>query len=132
MVRHGLNLWQAVTREELGMTTAECEILEKNPLFQQALRSEALKFHTELATDPNRSKLSKIGQLEMNAAMLEKEGKYDKAAEVHFKIAKMEAWVDDQTTVNVFGLSSKELSDAKEKIKNSISRQTLHENKLPN
>lgn len=132
MVRHALTLWQAVTREELGMTTADCEILEKNPAFQQALRSEALKFHTELATDPNRSKLSKIGQLEMNAAKLEKEEKWEKAAEVHFKIAKIEGWLEGDTTINVIaGLTSKELAEAKERIKSSISPKTLQGNDLP-
>lgn len=133
MVRNGLNLWQAVTSEELGMSTAECDVLEKNPQFQQAIRTEQLKYHSEIASNPNRTKLSKIGQMELNAEALEKEGKHDKAAEVHFKIAKMEQWVEGDTTVNVIaGLTSKELAEAKERIKAAISPKTLQVSDLPN
>lgn len=125
MVREDKNCWQAATDLELGLTNEECTLLMKNQRFQQILRTERLKLYNELASDPNRSKHTLIGQAMFCVEKLMEQDSYDKALAGLLNIAKIEGFVGSDTNVNVFaGLSSRELAELKQKLKSQKSDMT--------
>lgn len=120
MVREGVSLRQAATVLGVAITTQELDNIERRKSFKQMLWAARHRFWQELGSDPERTKASTIGQLQLLAQKLTDDGEYDKAAEVLFKIAKAEGWVGSESTVNVFaGLSAKEFSELRERLKQS-------------
>lgn len=118
MVRESKSLAQAVTDLGISLSTADVKKIGVRPSFQRLLWDARNKWNREVADIPSRTKQSTIGQLQLIAEKLVQEGNYDKAAEVLFKLAKLEGWVGDASTVNVFGnLSNAELEKLKTKVK---------------
>jgi hypothetical protein len=118
MVRTGHNLNKVQHDLNLEMTSRECENLAVDKEFVACLRGERHRYYKEIATDPTRSKTTKIGQMEILALKLEEEGFLEKAAKVHLDISKLEGWLDSQTQVNVFGdLSAADLQKMRERVK---------------
>lgn len=117
MVREDKDLWVAATELELGLKTDECNALSKNLGFQRVLRAERLKLYNELASDPNRTKSTLIGQAILCIEKLVNDAP-DKALAGILTLAKIEGWVGSDTNVNVFaGLTTQELNDLKSKLK---------------
>ncbi len=117
MARTGCSLSGAVT--ELGRIVSidECNKILKRVTFQRVLWEARHRFFNELGSNPNYKKESAIGKLLSLAEKLEVEGKYDSAAEVVFKIAKMNGWTGPESTVNVFGdLSQKDIDKIRTKL----------------
>ena len=117
MVREEKSLFAVSNDLDLGLTVKECERLSLDKDFAACLRGERNKMYKELASDPNRSKVSTIGNLLFCADQLSKSGSFDKAAKVLLDVAKMEGWLEDKSVVNVFGdLSAKDLAQMREKV----------------
>jgi hypothetical protein len=108
MVRKGIGLEEAVADLNLGIPTAEIKTIERRKSFDRLRFQAQQRYFNELATDPNFKKDSVIGRMLRQADMLEREGLYDKAAEVLFKAAKAAGFVGPEQTVSIFG----ELSQA--------------------
>src|ERR1700676_966609 len=102
MVRTSKTIKEALTEVGVSMTTAEAEGFLRRRSFQQLLRIARNRYDAETAADPLRNKQSTIGRLQNLADMLMANGEYDKAAEVLYKLARVENWIGDQGTVNVF------------------------------
>jgi len=117
MARTGCSLAGAVT--ELGriVSLEECNKILKRSTFQRVLWESRHRFFSELGSNPNYKKETAIGKLLALAEKLETEGKFDSAAEVVFKIAKMNGWTGPESTVNVFGeLSQKDIDSIRKKL----------------
>jgi hypothetical protein len=113
---------------ELGriVSLEDCNKLLKRATFQRVLWEARHRFFSELGSNPNYKKESAIGKLLSLAEKLEVEGKFDSAAEVVFKIAKMNGWTGPESTVNVFGdLSQKDIDNIKKKL-SKPSEMTTH------
>jgi len=117
MARTGASLSQAVTQMGLIKSTDECNALLRRSTFQRVLWEARHRFFNEIGTNPNFKKETAIGRLLTLAQKLEVEGKFDAAAEVVFKIAKMNGWTGPESTVNVFGdLSQKDIDSIRKKL----------------
>ena len=117
MVRSGLSLRQATMEMSIPASSADCETIQRRKSFQQLLWQTRLRYFTELGSDPLRTKQAAIGKLELAFQSLMEAGEFDKAAEVQFKIAKMEGWVGPEQQISVLGeLTAKELEEAKTKL----------------
>ncbi len=117
MARTGASLSQAVTQLGLIKSMDECNALWRRSTFQRVLWEARHRFFNEIGTNPNFKKETAIGRLLTLAQKLEVEGKFDAAAEVVFKIAKMNGWTGPESTVNVFGdLSQKDIDSIRKKL----------------
>jgi hypothetical protein len=117
MARTGCSLSGAVT--ELGRIESieSCNKILRRATFQRVLYEARHRWFSELGSNPNYKKETAIGKLLHLAEKLEVEGKYDSAAEVVFKVAKMQGWTGPENTVNVFGdLSQKDIDNIKKKL----------------
>lgn len=122
MVREEKTLYLVAQELELQLTTRECENIARTKAFQKVLWEARNVYHKELANDPSRNKNSLVGTMLMAANKLMEEGKYDKAAEVLFKLARIEGYVGAESQVTVIGsLSQAEIDKAKEEIKKRAS-----------
>jgi hypothetical protein len=132
MVREGKSLPQAITDLGISLSSIETKKVQLRPTFQRLLWDARNRWNREIADVPTRSKQSTIGQLQIIAQKLVEEGNYDKAAEVLFKLAKLEGWVGNENTVNVFGsLSNADLEKLKAKVK-SVEKENKPEDVNPN
>jgi hypothetical protein len=117
MARTGISLSGAVTQLGLIKSIDECNVLLRRATFQRVLWESRHRFFSELGSNPNYKKESAIGKLLSLSEKLETEGKFDAAAEVVFKIAKMNGWTGPESTVNVFGdLSQKDIDNIRKKL----------------
>jgi hypothetical protein len=117
MVRESKSLAQAITDLGISLSSVEVKKVERRPSFQRLLWDARNQWNKEIADIPTRTKQSTIGQLQLIAQKLVEEGSYDKAAEVLFKLSKLENWVGETGTVNVFGgLSQRDIDDLKKRI----------------
>ena len=117
MARTGASLSQAVTQLGLIKSMDECNALWRRSTFQRVLWEARHRFFNEIGTNANFKKETAIGRLLTLAQKLEVEGKFDAAAEVVFKIAKMNGWTGPESTVNVFGdLSQKDIDSIRKKL----------------
>lgn len=118
MVREDKTLYAAVMELNIPLTSREAENLSKTKTFQRVLWQERNKYQKEIANDPERNKNSIVGQMVILAQKLTEEGKYDKAAEVLFKLARIEGHVGGESQVTVVaGLTQEEINKAKEQLK---------------
>lgn len=121
MVREEKTLYAVAQELELQMTSRECENVARTKTFQKALWQARTTFHKELANDPDRNKNSLVGNMLLAANKLMEEGKYDKAAEVLFKLARIEGYVGSEANVTVIGtLSQADIDKAKEEVKKRL------------
>lgn len=118
IVREGRTLFAYSNEKELGLTSRECENLQKNKAFQETLRNRRNIYHKEVAGDSTFSRAAAKGQLMVAInKMMEKE-QYDKAATAIMNLAKLEGWTSDGTNVNVFAdLTATDLAKLREKFK---------------
>jgi hypothetical protein len=115
-VREDKSLFQCSNELDLGLTVKELEALQKDKDFAAVLRSERWKFYKEIASDPNRSKTSTIGNLLFAADRLMAKGHEDKAARIYMDVAKLEGWFEERS-VTVFGdISQADINKLKEKV----------------
>ncbi len=103
MARSGCSLTQAATELCIKCSHEEAATLLRRLSFQRLLWEARHRFFSQLGADPNWKKDTAIGRLLGLAQKLEESEKFDAAAEVVFKIAKMSGWVGPESTVNVFG-----------------------------
>lgn len=117
MAQTGCSLSQAATHLQKIVSIDECNAILRRSTFQRVLWEARHRFFSELGSNPNYKKETAIGRLLMLAEKLEQEGKFDSAAEVVFKIAKMNGWTGPESTVNVFGdLSQKDIDNIRKKL----------------
>jgi len=117
MARTGCSLSGAVTEMGRIVSLEECNKILKRSTFQRVLFEARHRWFSELGSNPNYKKETAIGRLLSLAEKLEVDGKYDSAAEVVFKIAKMNGWTGPESTVNVFGeLSQKDIDNIRKKL----------------
>jgi hypothetical protein len=117
MVRESYNLKQAASQIGHPLDPDEAEKVERRRDFQEILGVEKNKYYAAVANDPSRTKSTVLGRLTILAEKLTQQGDYDKAAVVLEKLAKIEGWTGGDSTVNVFsGLSSRDISEARERI----------------
>lgn len=127
IVRDGVSLRQAATILQLPLTTQDCRNIERRKSYQKLLWAARHRYYAEIASDPQRTKVATIGNLQLLAQRLMDEGQYEKTAEVLFKLAKMEGWVGPESNVNVFGsLSHKDLQNIREELKKEAHAQLVH------
>jgi len=82
------------------------------------LWAERHKYHGEIGADNHRTKMATVGMLQLLAQKLFEQGDFDKAAEVLFKIVKIEGWAGPDNQVNVFhGLTARDYADIKKTLK---------------
>jgi hypothetical protein len=120
MVQEGKSFEQAVTEENVYMKSDEAQRHFKRASFQRCLRQARHRFHKEIAQDPERTKSTLIGQLQVCADKLMVEGNFDKAAEVLLKISKIEGWVGPDQNIQVFGLNQSQIDAAREALKQKL------------
>jgi hypothetical protein len=118
IAREGKTLYAACLELEIPITSREAENVFRTKAFQRVLWAERQRFAKELANEPERNKSSLVGQMLFAAQQLLNEGKFDKAAEVLFKLARIEGYVGNETQVTVIGqLTQTEIDAAKERLK---------------
>lgn len=118
MIREQKTLFMVSCELDLGMTAKQCNDLLQDSDFQAILRGERNRFYKELASDPQRSKLSNVGNLLFLADMLIAGKQYDKAANVIMNVMKAEGQLEDKTSINVFGdITAKDLAVMREKVR---------------
>jgi hypothetical protein len=118
MVQYDKDIFVAATELELGLTSAECDRVAKNKIFQKYLRGERTKVYNELARDPNRSKDTLVGKAIFSIDKLMEAGQFDKALTGILALAKIEGYVGSDTNVNLFsGLSTKDMEALRNKLK---------------
>lgn len=118
MVRNTVSLMTAAKEMGVELTRGDVLDIERQKSFERVLWSERYNYWKEIATDPERSKNSSIGQLQLLAQKLMEDGSWSMAADTIFKIAKLENWVGSDTQVNVLGgLSEREFKDLERKLK---------------
>ena len=113
MVREGKTLFQAVVALEIpSITSYECGNIERTKAFDEVLWSERHRYHKELASDPNLSKKTLVGELMVCIKHLMDDGEWAKAAEAILKLARVEGYLNDKQEVNVFaGLTAKDFAE---------------------
>lgn len=117
IVRENKKILQVIVEMDLPLTAKEAEDIFNSSTFQGVLRTSYNRFHKELAEDPDFNKQALIGQAIAATRYLMDEGKYDKALEGMFKIAKLNGWTEAENQINVFaGLSAKEIEAQKAKL----------------
>src|SRR5258708_21560624 len=117
MAQIGCSLSQAATHLQKIVSIDECNAILRRATFQRVLWEARHRFFSVLGSNPNYKKETAIGKLLALAEKLEIEGKFDSAAEVVFKIAKMNGWTGPESTVNVFGdLSQKDIDSIRKKL----------------
>jgi len=117
MVRTGCSLKGAVTELNQSVSTEECNTILRRATFQKLLWEARHRYFSELGANPNFRQETAIGKMLNLAEKLEQEGKFDAAAEVIFKVAKMNGWTGPESTVNVFGeLSQKDIDNIRKKL----------------
>lgn len=118
-LRSGMSLKSALTQMGVEVDLEELHKIQCRASYQKLLWALKHKIALELGGDPELTKQVGIGHLILQADALTQEGQHDKAAEVWFKIAKLEGWVGVEGQVNVFGdLTQADL----DRIKESVSR----------
>jgi len=117
MVRETKTIKQAASELGMAFTNEELLALEKRKGFQEVLWAERHRFYKELATDPERGKISIIGQMIFNIQKLQDAGQAEKAIEGLLKMAKVEGYVGADQQVSVFtSVTPKDLEEAKRTI----------------
>jgi len=117
MARTGCSLTNAVTQLGLIKSLDECNGILRRATFQRVLFEARHRWFSELGSNPNYKKETAIGKLLSLAEKLESEGKFDAAAEVTFKVCKINGWTGPESTVNVFGdLSQKDIDNIRKKL----------------
>lgn len=129
MVYEGISLKEAVTQLNIALTSEECVNIARRASFKTLIRQIRNRLQTEIGSDPTRTKDTVVGQLQLLADQLEKQGDADKAAEVLFKIAKIRNWIGPEGTVNIFGdLTAKDY----EKLRAEIQARKAARDSAPN
>lgn len=124
MVRQGLHLRQAALEVGTAITQEETLRIGRTKEFQKVLWAERRKYYQELADNPERTKITALGRLELIIERLLEEGEWEKAAEVQLKSAKIAGWVGPEGNVTVFaGLSDKELQEVKRRVQEIRNRE---------
>jgi hypothetical protein len=127
MVREDKTLYAAAMELNIPITSREAENLTRTKTFQRVLWQERHKLQKEIALDPERNKQSLIGQMAMIAQKLIEQDKFDKAAEVLFKLARIEGHVGPETQVTVLEkFTQSELDAAREKLGKLKNEQTVN------
>lgn len=117
MIRSGLSLAKAASELKANITSLEAENILRRRSFQKLLAAARYRYYNEIGSDPSLTKTALIGKLSLLSDRLLEEGEYDKAAEVLFKLAKLQNWVGVENNVNVFhGLSARELEEARKRL----------------
>lgn len=126
IVREGRTLFAYCNEKQLGLTSRDCENVQKTKTFQETLRARRNIYHKEIASDSSFSRAAAKGQLMVAInKMMEKE-QYDKAAAAIMNLAKLEGWTSDGTSVNVFAdLTATDLAKLREKFKTTTAT-TVH------
>jgi hypothetical protein len=118
MAREGKTLFQVSNEIDLGLTSKECIDLERDKEFGVCYRGERLKYYKELASDPNRSKESLVGQMFFLADSLMNKDQLDKAATILVNAAKLLGYMDSTQNINIFGnLSQQDLEATRARLK---------------
>lgn len=121
MARTGVSLQEAATALGVQISNEDAYKVLRRAGFNRILWQERHRYFNELASDPNFKKETLIGKMIVLAQRLTEEGQHDKAAEVLFKIAKMQGFVGPESTVSVFGeLSQKDLDALREQVQKGI------------
>lgn len=102
IVREGWTLFKFCNESDLGISSRECEQIQRSKAFQDVLRARRNVYHKELANDPTLTKATMEGQLIVAINGLMVNGAYDKAANVIMQFAKLRGWSVEQTSVNIF------------------------------
>jgi hypothetical protein len=117
MVQSGKSLKASAAELQVIISVDEANQILRRTAFQKALQEEKHRYFNELGSNPNFRKETAIGRLLRNAEKLELNEKWADAAEVIYKICKMQGWTGPESTVNVFGeLSQRDLDEIKEKL----------------
>lgn len=118
IVREGKTLFAHSNEKNLGLTTRECENVQKTKAFQEVLRTRRNVYYKEIAGDASLSRAAVKGQLVLVIGKLIEKEQYDKAANAIMQLAKFEGWTSDGTNVNVFAdLTAGDLAKLREKFK---------------
>lgn len=117
MVREGLQFREAVLELHLALTPQECDAVKNRAEFQNILRDEKLQYQTGIGDNPLRSKAAALGLMHIAIEKLMEAGEYDKAISGIEKLSKLEGWIGNESTINVFaGLSARDIEAAKERL----------------
>ena len=117
MAQTGCSLSQAATHLQRVISIDECNQILRRATFQRVLWEARHRFFSELGSNPNYKKETAIGRLLSLAEKLEQEGRFADAAEVTFKVCKINGWTGPESTVNVFGdLSQKDIDNIRKKL----------------
>jgi len=110
-------MFQACVDLNIMITSSEADAHFHSKAFQNVLREARSRVYGEIANDPGHSKRTLVGKLLLAADRLFDEAKYDKAAEVLHKVAKIEGWEKSDNTLTVFAdLTQRDLDDIKKKL----------------
>ena len=124
MVRESKSLLQAVNEIGVPLSAQEAETFARRKAFQRVLWTVRQSFFQEVGSDPTHTKEATVGQMALLAAKLTQDGDYDKAADVLFKVAKMEDWVGAQSNINIFAnLTERDLQEIKKTLSEGHERE---------
>lgn len=112
MVRQNLRFLHATTVLGIEGGTDELKRVEASQEFQNLLWNERHKYYKEIAQDPNFTKDSLVGQMLTIIFAQMEENKWKDAGESILKLAKIQGYVGETGTVNIFGnLSEAQLKE---------------------
>lgn len=113
------NLFEYCNEHNLAIRKQECDAILKTPEWQAAIRASRNKFFKELASDPQRSRNTAVGQLLYAVQRLLEVESYDKAVAALSQLFKVEGWNKEANAqVNIFqDLSSRDFAAIRERLK---------------
>lgn len=114
MARESISIREAATRLKIPIGNEEAANTFRTKGFQRLLRNARQQFYMEIANDPTWSRRTAVGKMLYLIDRLMDAGENDKAVEALLKVARVEGWLSNENTVNVFNsLTDKELEDLK-------------------
>jgi hypothetical protein len=118
IVREGKSLFLFSNEQDLGLTSRECDSIQKSKGFQETLRIRRNIYYKELANDPTLTRAALKGQLIFAITKMIENAQFDKAATAIMSFAKFEGWTSDGANVQIFNdLSHADLVKLREKFK---------------
>lgn len=102
IVREGKTLFKYSVEKDLGLTSTECENIQRTKKFQEILRTQRNLYYKELALDGTLTKTAVEGQMIFAITKLLENGQYDKAVAAMMSLAKIKGWQTDSASVNIF------------------------------
>jgi hypothetical protein len=116
MARESISLREALTRLRVSLASDEVAKISRRASFQKLVRNAQNTLYQEIAGDPSYSRRAVIGKMLWMVDRMADSGEFRDAVEGLLKVARVEGWLSDATSVNVFNaLTDQQLQELKKR-----------------